>query len=128
MAKARIPIPRVKDAPELLKLSGKIYAKHQTDGVNSPVRGELAGDWATVGPKIVQAQADHDEAKRLEKIIEKHYQNRDLVLAEVEPVVKQTRDLLVGFYGQKKLRHMGDHGFVVNDTPLPPKGDTPAKP
>ena len=122
MAKARIPIPRLKDAPALLKLSNQVYAKHQTDGAASPLRGEVADKWATVGPKLAQAQTDHDRAKDLEKEIERLYQNRDLVLAEVEPVVKQSRDLLVGFYGQAKVRNLGDHGYVVDDTPRPGPG------
>jgi hypothetical protein len=117
MAKARIPLPRHKDAPALLALSNLVYAKHQLDGPASPLRGELADKWATLGPKLAQAKADHDRAKELEKELEKLYQDRDLVLVEAEPVIRQSRDLLIGYYGIAKIRNLGDHGFTVNDTP-----------
>lgn len=122
MAKARIPIPRLQDAPALLTLSQAIYDKHVADGANSPLRGEVADKWAVVGPKLAGAAAKHKRAKELEKELEMLYQDRDLVLTEADPVVKQSRDFLVGFYGRAKVRNLGDHGFEVNDTPNPPKG------
>ncbi len=117
----RISVPRAAQPDELLRLSETIYAKHQADGAASPLVGEVAAKWATVGPKLSQARTLNVRAKEIEKELEKLYQDRDLILTEVEPLAKQTRDLLKGYYGLAKIRDLGDHGYVVDDTPTSPK-------
>ncbi len=124
----RIVIPRLTDARALLELAKKIYTKHTTDGATSALHGEVVAKWAAVGPQLSTALQLQDQIEEAEKTLEKLYQNRDLILAAADPVVKQSRDLLVGFYGKAKLRDLGAHGFTVDDTPRPPKAPKTPKP
>ena len=117
----RVVMPRISEPAALLKLSGAVYDKHVKDGTTSPLRGEVADKWATTGPKLAGAATKQARIEELERELELLYQDRNLVLTEAEPIVKQSRDLLIGFYGVAKARNLGDHGFVVNDTPTSPK-------
>ena len=123
----RVVMPRLTEPVALLKLSNAVYDKHVADGPASPLKGEVADKWAVVGPKLAGASTKQARIEALEKELETLYQDRDLVLTDAEPVVKQSRDLLIGYYGVPKVRNLGDHGFEVNDTPNPPKPPKPPK-
>jgi hypothetical protein len=125
MASARIPIPSAKDAPGILALAADVAAAITTKGAASLIVGELAAELQAVAAKIPAAQKAHQDAKVMEKALEKLYEKRDAVVAELLPLVRRGSKALQGNLGTSRLREMGDYGYTVNDTPLPSK---PAKP
>lgn len=124
MAAARIPIPTIKDAPGVLKLAAAVAKGIADKGDKSEITGSLATEIKAVAAKVTQALADHDEAKDLEKRLEKLYEQRDAVVAEALPLLQRGSKSLQGNLGKARLREMGDYGYTVNDsvkTPKPPK-------
>ena len=116
----RIPIPGRKNPSGILALADKVYAKHLADGAASKL-GATVPEWATVGPKIATGLARDKRAKELEKELEKIYEERDNIAFEALPLVQRSGKVLRGAYGEQNLRQMGDHGYVVDDTPRAPK-------
>lgn len=114
----RIVIPRKID--ELLKLAGLIYNKHLLDGAKSPLRTLSDYNWDEHGPKLQQAIAKHAEAEEYRRRMEQAYRERDLLMEDVDGLIKSSRDLLKGMY-KKTPKKLGEWGFEVNDTPRPNK-------
>lgn len=126
MAQARIPLPTSKDAPGVLALTAAVVSGIDTKGKDSLIVGDLATELKAVGAKVAAAQAAHAEAKRLEKQLEKLYEQRDAVVAEALPLVQRASKALQGNLGKARLRDMGDYGFTVDDSPAAAK--SPKKP
>ena len=63
------------------------------------------------------AQQKHALAEDLRRQMEKAYEERDAVVAQVQPLVTRSRDILTGVYGTTNMRKLGDHGFTVDDSP-----------
>ncbi len=119
--RARIPIPNKTDVFGTLTLAAKLYEKHQTDGADSVIRGELKTDLEAVGPDIALGLKYHAQAEAMKKKLEDLYELRDNIADRARPVVQRSSKSLQGEYGTKNLRRMGDHGFIVDDTPKAPK-------
>ncbi len=99
-----------------LVLAKKIYDKHQLDGANSPLTTLKDYNWDEIGPNIVEALTFHEEAEDLRKLWEKAYEKRDLLMGDIDNVVKVSRDLLKAV-NKKNPRELGGWGFDVSDTP-----------
>jgi hypothetical protein len=121
----RIKIPTVKNALGVFDLAGQILAKHQTDGANSPIRGQLKADLEAVANDITEGVNDNAEVKALEKKIEEIYQRRNNRALRVQPLLPRVSKALQGEYGATGSRKLGDHGFVVDDSPKAPKAAKP---
>ena len=123
--KPRVNIP---DNPsELLTLSASIYAQDQKLGSKSPLQVlEGPNTWATAGPKVATAQALQAEIDQRERELKVLYGQRQPYLEVFVPLVRSSRDTLLGVHSQNPAR-LGDYGFDVVSTPsAKPKGpDTP---
>ena len=73
---------------ELLDLAAKVYVKHQADGESSPLNSLVDNNWVVTGPKIAQALEIHQEAEGLRKKMEELYRERDIMLPEIEEIVR----------------------------------------
>jgi len=112
-----------KSPEKLLALAKKVYQKHTNDGATSPLNALQDHNWNDNGPKVAEADDLNAQAKELEKKVEKLYQDRDALLAQVEKTVRASATLLNGIY-KSSPKNLGDWGFEVNDTPQK-KGDAP---
>ena len=124
--KPRIPLPNKKDPKGVLDLAAAIVAKHQTDGANSAIRGELKMDVDAAAAKVAQGLSWHAQALAMKRQLEDFYEKRDLIVEEWVPLNQRVGKSLQGEYA-KNLRRMGEHGFTVDDTPRPPKGGNSGK-
>ena len=112
MAKSfRVTIPRNVD--ELLKLADLIQKRHKEMGTESPL---APLSWISDVEKVESAMKLHLEAEALKRLAESKYEERDLLLAEIEDGVKQTRDFLKALY-RNEPKKMGNFGFTVDDSP-----------
>ena len=108
--KMRVEIPQ--NPKELLTLAGSIYEKHQKDGASSPLLLIADYSWNTEGPKLVQAQAKHDEAEKYKKLMETAYRERDFLMTDTTNIVRATRDILTGI-NRENMKRLGEWGFSV---------------
>lgn len=106
----------------MLTLAAAVLKKHQGDGADSVIRGQLKADFEAVATDITEGVKDDAEAKALEKQLEKIYERRNNRVGRVQPLLPRASKALQSEYGAQNLRRMGDHGFTVDDTPRPPKG------
>ena len=109
--KIRVIIP--KNVREMLVLAGLINAKNTALGADSPLK---ILTWDVIGPTVPTALTLHNEAEALMRQAEEKFEQRDLLLAPIDDLVKQSRDTLKGVY-RKEPRKLGEFGFTVNDTP-----------
>ena len=100
---------------ELLDLAAKVYVKHQADGESSPLNSLVDNNWVVTGPKIAQALEIHQEAEGLRKKMEELYRERDIMLPEIEEIVRNSRNMLKSLH-TKNPKRLGDWGFVVDDS------------
>lgn len=124
MAKAKVRVIIPKNPEDLLKLAGKINLKHVADGAASPLNQLEDFNWTDHGSKIAPAQTFNDDAKQMEKDLEKKYDQRDLLVSPIDQTVKASRDLLLGKF-KLNPKKLGDWGFVVDDSPKAKKPVTP---
>ncbi len=113
----RVVIPT--NPKEKLELAKKISDKNTALAAQSPL---ATLKWDAIGPKIPDALQFHSQAEALRLQMEALYEKRDLILDEVDDLVKQSRDLLKAIYRNEPHR-MGEFGFEVNNTPPPAKKD-----
>ena len=107
MAKIILPC----NPKKILELAQYISDKHNAMGESSyltPVLTEEAQQ------KITNGLALDKEAKKLEKQVEKIYEERDIEVKEALKLIKRSRDILKGIYTDN-LKTLGDFGFTVND-------------
>jgi len=109
----RIEISR--NLVKMLELAAKVYAKHLTEGANSPLNAMNDYDWAKVGPTIENALAKHNEAEALKGQMEAAYRERDLLLPAIDETLKASRNLLKAL-NAKNPKRITEWGFDVNDT------------
>ena len=121
MAQARIPLPNVRDALGVLKLTAAVAAGITQAGPDALIGGELAAALHTVAAKVPAALAAHEEAKQLAKRLEMLYEQRDAVVAEALPLVQRGSKTLQGNLGKARLREMGTYGYTVDDSPAAAK-------
>lgn len=101
---------------ESLALAQKVHEKHRADGAAS-ILGELDDlDWAVTGPTIDPCLAKHEEAESLSRQAEEAYRIRDAMLADINEIVRASKNILKGKY-TKNPKALGDWGFTVDDTP-----------
>jgi hypothetical protein len=112
--KGRINIP--KNVEEHLALAQKVFDKHQLDGKNSVLSTLADLDWNAIGPKIANCLAKHREAEECRRKMDEAYRERDLVLPEIEEILRASKSLLKAVY-TKNPKKMGEWGFSVDDTP-----------
>lgn len=110
----RILIPRSIEA--LLKLANLIYKKHLQDGKSSPLHALSDYNWDEHGPKLQLAAEKHAEAEEHVRRAELAYRERDLLMGDINGLVRSSRDLLRGIF-RKTLKKLIEWGFEVNDTP-----------
>jgi len=89
MAKARIPVPNLKDPLGVLNLTAAVVAGMAKAGKDSLLVGGLATELQAAGAKVPTALALHQRAKALEKELESLYEQRDAVVAECLPLVQR---------------------------------------
>jgi hypothetical protein len=117
MAKARIPLPNAKDALGVLNLAAAVATAVKAKGAASLITGELATELQAVAARIPGAIKAHNDAKEMEKQLEKLYQDRDAIVQEALPLVQRGSKVLQGSLGADRLRDMGPYGYTVDDTP-----------
>ncbi len=121
--KPRVSIP---DNPgELLTLAAAVYAQDQKLGDQSPLRVlEGPATWAITGPTVATAQKLQADIEQLERQLKTLYGQRQPHLDTIGPLIRASRDTLLGVYSQNPAR-VGDFGFDVATTPAsskPPGG------
>lgn len=116
----RIVIPKKIDGK--LKLASLVYQKHKVDGKDSPLNALSDYNWDEHGPKVEKAKQKHEEAEEHRRRMEQAYRDRDMLLVDVDGLIKSTRDLLKGIF-KKSPKKLGEWGYEVNDTPRPGKPD-----
>lgn len=116
----RVVIPA--NPKEKLELAQQVYNKHQAAGTQSPLSSL---NWNVQGPFIVDALKYHNDAEELRKQMEVLYEKRNQILAPVDDLIKQSRDLLKAIY-RNEPHKMGDFGFEINTTPAAAKKDAQA--
>lgn len=116
--KGRIPIPS--NVEESLTLAQKVYDKHVIDGAASLLSNIDGLRWNEVGPKIAICLQKHLEAEEAKRKMEESYRERDLLLPEIQEILRTSKSLLKASF-PKNPKKMGDWGFSVDDTPKPKK-------
>ena len=113
--KPRVAIP---DNPgELLALAAAVYTQDQKLGDKSPLRVlEGPNTWAATGPTVAAAQKLQAEIEQLERTLKALYGQRQPYLDAIGPLVRASRDTLLGVHSQNPAR-VGDYGFDVATTP-----------
>ena len=111
---ARVIIPT--NPEKVLSLAEKVLEKHTSDGAASPLNVLKDFNWTDNGPKVTEAGLLNTEAKKLEKQVEKLYQDRDALLKPVTDTLRASSKMLMGIY-KSSPKTLGDWGFEVNDTP-----------
>ena len=102
--------------PQKLDLAGKINAKNTADGNNSPLKALVDHNWETTGPKVKTCLDLHNKGEEYRRLMEEAYRDRDALLVEIDGIIKSSRDLLLGVYGNTPKR-LGEWGFTVDDSP-----------
>lgn len=123
--KGRITISQ--NPAELLELGTKVYGRHLSDGDNSPLNLMQDYNWSVTGPAIEIALARHNEAEELKGKMEIAYRERDLLLPEIDKILRSSRNLLKAL-NAKNPKRIADWGFKVDDTPKAPKVPKTPKP
>lgn len=113
--KPRVTIPT--NPGELLALAASVFAQDQKLGAESPLR-VLEGPvtWATNGAQVAAAQSLQTKIEQQERDLKALYGQRQPYLDAFGPLVRSSRDTLLGVYSQNPAR-IGDFGFEIADTP-----------
>jgi len=108
---------------EELNLSVKVYAKHLTEGDNSPLKLLPDYDWAVVGPTITTALEMNAAAEEFKGKMEAAYRERDLLMPAIDDILKASKNLLKAL-NSKNPKRLAEWGFSVDDTTSSPKNPT----
>lgn len=109
----RIIIPS--NPTELLDLAKSILEKHQADGATSALNAQQDFSWAVEGPKVAPCIENNKKADEAAKQAEKFYRQRDLDLAPIKDIVKNSAQILKKIYA-KNPKVLSEYGFVVDDS------------
>ena len=108
--KKRVKIP--KNAAELVALAKRVKDKHTAEADASALR---ILNWQQVGPVIDDSILLQEKAAQLKRELLETYQKRDFRLDEVVKIMRSSRDILTGKYGDE-IKALGQWGFDVLDT------------
>ena len=114
ITKGRISIPR--NIEENLNLAQKVFNKHLNDGSTSLLLTLDGLEWKEIGPKIETCLKKHIESEEYKRKMEEAYRERDLVLPEIQEILRASKSLLKATFS-KNPKKMGEWGFTVDDTP-----------
>lgn len=114
ITKGRIEIPQ--NIEENLSLAKKVFEKHLEDGNTSILHGLDGMDWKVTGSKIEECLKQHLIAEEHKRKMEEAYRERDLVLPEIQEILRASKSMLKAAY-TKNPKKLGDWGFTVDDTP-----------
>ncbi len=110
---SKVDVPR--NVEELLTLASDVYAKHVSDGPSSPLNHLGDFNFDQIGPNLVPALAKHKEAEDYARKAKEAYEQRNVLMGDVEGVVKCSRDLLKAKFA-KTPRKLGEWGFDVKES------------
>jgi hypothetical protein len=105
-----------KNPKDNLDAAKSIYDKHVALGTASPLNILQDVNWATTGPKIAPAIADHTAAEFHKGESEKFYANRDKEVPEIKDALKKSVALLKASFGNNP-KQLSDWGISVDDSP-----------
>lgn len=108
--KKRVKIPA--NAAELVALARRVKDKHTAEGDASALR---ILNWQQVGPVIDESILLQEKASQLKRELLETYQKRDFRLEEVVKIMRASRDILTGKYGDE-IKALGQWGYDVLDT------------
>src|SRR5688572_15558271 len=108
--KKRVKIPA--NAAELVALARRVKDKHTAEGDASALR---ILNWQEVGPVIDESVLLQEKASRLKRELLETYQKRDFRLEDVVKIMRASRDILTGKYGDE-IKALGQWGYDVLDT------------
>jgi hypothetical protein len=123
--KMRVVIPR--NPSELLDLAAKIYGKHLEDATKSPLGAMNDRSWTTEGPRVAVCQEKHTAAEEARKLSESLTKECNIVLPDIDAIVKASRDVLLGI-NRDNPKRLAEWGFtVIESAATKPKGGNDKK-
>ncbi len=111
--KGRVEIPD--NVEELLTLAAKVYKKHLDDAAESKLKLLEDYNWNSIGPTIATCLTSHNLAEEYKAKMEAEYRKRDLLLPEIDAILRNSKTLLKGIYA-KNPKKLGDWGFNIDDS------------
>ena len=102
-----------KNAEKLLHLADLVAKKHLELGETSPLK---VLNWDKQVESVKTALDLHKQAKEYQRLAEQAHEKRDKLVAPLDDLVKQTRDLLKALY-RTEPKKLGEFGFVVDESP-----------
>ena len=108
--KMRVVIPRNPD--ELLDLAAKIYTKHLDDETKSPLGAINDRSWTNEGPRVADCKEKHKAAEDARKLSESLTKECNIVLSDIDAIVKASRDVLLGI-NRDNPKRLAEWGFTV---------------
>ena len=100
------------NAEKLLSLAELIAKKHLELGADSPLK---ILDWDKQAENVKTASDLHKQAKEYQRLAEQAHEKRDILIAPLDDLVKQSRDLLKALY-RTEPKKLGEFGFVVDES------------
>lgn len=108
-------------AEAIINLAQMVIQKHKELGSESPLK---VLDWDKQAENITKAEQLHKQAKEYERLAEQMHEQRNVLVNELNELLKQSRDLLKALY-RNEPRKLGEFGFTVDDTPRRKKTKEP---
>ena len=102
-----------KNTEELLNLAKLVAEKHQALGDTSPLK---ILDWDKQAENVGKALELHKQAKEYERLAEQAHEQRNLLIAPIDDLLKQTCDFLKALY-RAEPKTLGEFGFQVDESP-----------
>ncbi len=110
----RIKVPRNIEAR--LTLAAAIFKKHTDDDINSPLKMMVDHDWTITGPQVEEVLDIHEQAEDLRRRSEALYKKRDLMMANIDKIIRASANTLKGIHSQN-IKRLGEWGYEVSDSP-----------
>ena len=101
-----------KNAEKLLSLAELVAKRHLELGAESPLK---VLDWDKQAEIVKTALDLHKQAKEYQRLSEQAHEKRDILIAPLDDLLKQSRDLLKALY-RTELKKLGEFGFVVDES------------
>jgi hypothetical protein len=111
MAK-QVRVPISKNAEKLLNLAELVTKKHLELGSKSPL---IVLEWDKQAENVAKALEFHKQAKEYQRLSEQAHEQRNILVAPLDDLLKQTRDLLKALY-RAEPKKLGEFGFVVDES------------
>ncbi|MFN0049205.1 MAG: hypothetical protein ACKVOU_08795 [Cytophagales bacterium] len=97
---------------DILNLAKLVAEKHTLQGPTSPLNALNLNFQIS---NIDKALELHKQAKEYQRLSEQAHEQRDSLVAPLDDLLKQSRDLLKALY-RHEPKMLGEFGFTVNDT------------